>query len=132
MAIESQVALVTGASRGIGQAIAARLAADGFDVASLLGDPRTDASEHLEGSLEHATELTTRHGRRSCARRRGRHRRTRVGPLHDRAGGRRDLRAVAGHPRALRRHAHASSKNGPAAGDRSPTRRLRGSPAASR
>ncbi|MCE2392805.1 MAG: SDR family NAD(P)-dependent oxidoreductase [Proteobacteria bacterium] len=51
-----RVAIVTGASRGIGQAIACRLAAEGARVA-LLGRPADTRDTRLAGSLEQTVEM---------------------------------------------------------------------------
>jgi len=60
MSCAGKVAVVTGASRGIGQAIALRLAAEGAKVA-LLGRPpasrRTDLAGSLEEGLERISEI---------------------------------------------------------------------------
>lgn len=56
--IEGRVALITGASRGIGQAIACRFAAEGADVA-LVGRGPDRRSAHLAGSLDETEQLAT-------------------------------------------------------------------------
>jgi NAD(P)-dependent dehydrogenase (short-subunit alcohol dehydrogenase family) len=53
--VEGRVALITGASRGIGQAIACRLAAEGADVA-IVGRGPDRRSTHLAGSLEETAQ----------------------------------------------------------------------------
>jgi NAD(P)-dependent dehydrogenase (short-subunit alcohol dehydrogenase family) len=54
--MEGHVALITGASRGIGQAIAGRFAAEGADVA-LVGRGPDRRSTHLSGALEETEQL---------------------------------------------------------------------------
>ena len=54
--IEGRVALITGASRGIGQAVACRFAAEGADVA-LIGRGPDRRSTHLAGSLDETEQL---------------------------------------------------------------------------
>ena len=54
--IEGRVALITGASRGIGQAVACRFAAEGADVA-LIGRGPDRRTTHLAGSLDETEQL---------------------------------------------------------------------------
>jgi NAD(P)-dependent dehydrogenase (short-subunit alcohol dehydrogenase family) len=55
---DGRVAIVTGASRGMGQAFACRLAAEGARVA-VIGRDVTRRSTHLAGSLEETVELVS-------------------------------------------------------------------------
>jgi citronellol/citronellal dehydrogenase len=61
-----RVAIVTGASRGIGQAIAIRLAAEGAQVA-LLGRDDTRRNQELSGTLEEGIESIRRLGGKAVA-----------------------------------------------------------------
>ena len=61
---DSPVALITGASRGIGQAIALALAAEGFDIAATARAPGAAARP---GALDEVGALVTARGRRWLA-----------------------------------------------------------------
>src|SRR6185295_15008124 len=58
---EGRVAIITGASRGIGQAIACRLVAEGADVAAL-GRDAAHRNTELAGTLEETVELAAQVG----------------------------------------------------------------------
>jgi NAD(P)-dependent dehydrogenase (short-subunit alcohol dehydrogenase family) len=62
MAKNERGAIVTGASRGIGRAIAVRMAAEGIDVA-IVGRPAEARSTTLEGSLEETALLARKTAR---------------------------------------------------------------------
>ena len=60
-----RTAIVTGASRGIGRAIAIRMAAEGFDVV-IVGRPSDSRSRQLAGSLHETAELARASADRSA------------------------------------------------------------------
>jgi len=63
--LRGRVAMVTGASRGIGKALAIRLAAEGADVAILAKSEQS--TERLPGSIHETADAVRATGRRALA-----------------------------------------------------------------
>ncbi len=63
--LSGRVAIVTGASRGIGKALAIRLAEEGADV--VIAAKSEQSSEKLPGSIHETAEAVRALGRRSLA-----------------------------------------------------------------
>ena len=49
---DKPVAVITGASRGIGRAVAIALAAEGYDIAAIARSVDSEGMEHLEPEVE--------------------------------------------------------------------------------